>query len=154
MTPPAALEAAFRRIADTRMQGLPICNDALQVQAVGFRPWQGNLLGVLLTPWAMNLVLLPQTDPTYRRLRVGECQRWRLPAAALDFMAGEEPDCGSYQACSLFSPAFEFADQQTAVATAEAVMEALFRSNAPAEAAPAVRVESSRRAFLTGRPGL
>jgi hypothetical protein len=35
----AALEAAFRRIAATRMAGLPMNNAALRVQAVGFRDW-------------------------------------------------------------------------------------------------------------------
>ncbi len=36
-----------------------------------------------------------------------------------------EEGIGRYLMCSLFSPVFEFADQQTAVATAEAVMAGL-----------------------------
>ena len=33
---------------------------------------------------------------------------------------------GDYQACSLFSPVFEFADHDTAVSTAQASLRALF----------------------------
>jgi rubredoxin len=54
LNPAAQLESLFRQIADTRMQGIPILNPALQVQAIGFRQWDGphGLLwvGVLLTP--------------------------------------------------------------------------------------------------------
>ena len=54
-----ALTAAFERIAATRMAGLPMNNPALKVAAVGFQPWaEDYLLGVLITPWAINLVVL------------------------------------------------------------------------------------------------
>ncbi|MCU7925204.1 MAG: [NiFe]-hydrogenase assembly chaperone HybE [Candidatus Thiodiazotropha sp. (ex Dulcina madagascariensis)] len=49
----------------------------------------------------------------------------QLPAGPYEFILGEEAGIGRYQMCSLFSPVFEFADQATAVATAEAVMHAL-----------------------------
>ncbi|MCP3867031.1 MAG: [NiFe]-hydrogenase assembly chaperone HybE [Gammaproteobacteria bacterium] len=41
------------------------------------------------------------------------------------FILGDEKGIGQYMSCSLYSPVFEFADQQMAVATAEAVMEGL-----------------------------
>ena len=58
----ATLERAFRQVAETRMQGVPLLNAALQVQAVGFAPLAdepGVALGVLVTPWFMNLLRLP-----------------------------------------------------------------------------------------------
>ncbi|NJD35693.1 MAG: [NiFe]-hydrogenase assembly chaperone HybE, partial [Betaproteobacteria bacterium] len=43
-----SLEAAFARIARTRMADLPLNNIALRVQAVGFRPYEnGCLAGIL-----------------------------------------------------------------------------------------------------------
>ena len=58
----AQLVDHFRRVHIERMQGMPILNPALEVQAVGFRELEEHLLGVLITPWFMNLVLLPGND--------------------------------------------------------------------------------------------
>ncbi len=119
------LERVFRRIERERLQGLPILNPALQVRAVGFRSWQGHCLGVLITPWFMNLMLLPSEGDDWQELRVGDKQLHQLPSGPYEFILGEEPGVGRYQMCSLFSPVFEFADQESAVATAEAAMQAL-----------------------------
>lgn len=40
----------FRDVAMPRMQGLPIVNPALQVEAVGFERIPDGVLGVLITP--------------------------------------------------------------------------------------------------------
>jgi [NiFe] hydrogenase assembly HybE family chaperone len=119
------LEQVFGRIHQERMLGLPIINPALQVQAVGFRQWQGHRLGVLITPWFMNLMLLPGEDDDWQNLRLGDKQLHQLPSGPYEFILGEEPGIGRYQMCSLFSPVFEFADQETAEATAKAAMTAL-----------------------------
>jgi len=119
------LEQVFRRIERERMQGLPILNPALRVRAVGFRSWQGHCLGVLITPWFMNLMLLPSEGDDWQELRVGDKQLHQLPSGPYEFILGEETGVGRYQMCSLFSPVFEFADQETAEATAEAAMQAL-----------------------------
>ena len=119
------LERQFRAIEQQRMQGLPLLNTALQVKAVGFREWNGHCLGVLITPWFMNLMLLPQEGDSWRELQLGHKQLHQLPSGPYEFILGEEEGVGRYQMCSLFSPVFEFADQETAVATAEAVMQAL-----------------------------
>ena len=55
------LAAAFRNVAKERMAGVPLVNETLSVEAVGFTEWDGRLLGVLVAPWFMNLVLLPGT---------------------------------------------------------------------------------------------
>lgn len=44
------LTTAFRRIAATRMAGLPMNHDGLTVEAVGFRAWEGKRVGVLVLP--------------------------------------------------------------------------------------------------------
>ncbi len=119
------LEWVFRRIQRERMQGLPILNPALQVKAVGFRQWQDHCLGVLITPWFMNLMLLPSEGDGWPELQIGDKQLHQLPSGPYEFILGEEPGVGRYQMCSLFSPVFEFADQATAEATAGAVMDAL-----------------------------
>jgi [NiFe] hydrogenase assembly HybE family chaperone len=122
------LEQVFRRIETERMQGLPILNSALRVSAVGFRQWQGYCLGVLITPWFMNLMLLPNEGDDWQELGIGDKQLHQFPSGPYEFIVGEEPGVGRYQMCSLFSPVFEFADQETAEATAEAAMSALMET--------------------------
>jgi [NiFe] hydrogenase assembly HybE family chaperone len=122
------LELVFARIERERMQGLPILNPALRVKAVGFQQWQGHCLGVLITPWFLNLMLLPSEGDEWQGLNMGDKQLHQLPSGPYEFILGEESGVGRYQMCSLFSPVFEFADQETAEATAEAVMQALMES--------------------------
>lgn len=142
----AALAAAFARIAATRMADLPLNNPALRVAAVGFRPWEdGTEIGVLVTPWALNLVIVSAARDAALRLGADSRRRWEFPSGGYDFLGGEEPECGAFQFCSLFSPGFEFRDQASAVETAEAIMDALFLESEPD---PAIARDSAR---LAGR---
>jgi [NiFe] hydrogenase assembly HybE family chaperone len=119
------LEKYYRQVMETRMQGLPVLNPRLEVQAVGFREWQGHCLGVMITPWFMNLMLLPGEGEGWERLWPGGKQIHPMPSGPYEFVAGEDEGIGQHQICSLFSPMFEFADQATAVMTAESVLEAV-----------------------------
>lgn len=121
----AGLEAEFTRIQRERMADVPVLNPALQVQAVGFTDWGGYCLGVLITPWFMNLMLLPQHDDEWAQLPAGTSISQRFPSGNYEFILGEEERIGRYLMCSLFSPVFEFQDQAAAVVTAEAVLEGL-----------------------------
>lgn len=156
-----SISQAFNRIRQTRMAGLPFLNPALQVEAVGFRPWQNRVLGVLLTPWAMNLVVLPGNDTGFRALGADVQHTWAFPSGDYDFMGGEEVECGPFHFCSLFSPMADFADQGAARATAEAALDALFQQDeeslakAREQQRQAAQLEGksaplSRRGFLTG----
>jgi [NiFe] hydrogenase assembly HybE family chaperone len=121
----AALVQAFAAIHRERMQDMPILNRVLEVEAVGFMPWQGHLLGVLITPWFMNLTLLPGEQDDWSSLRIGQKTLHAFPSGHYEFMVGIAPGSGVYQSRALFSPVFEFADQEGARATAAAVMRAL-----------------------------
>ncbi len=161
VNPAAALAAAFRRIERERMAGVPLLNPALQVQAVDFAPWQGHWLGALLTPWFLNLVLVPgvgESARPWRTARDGERVHHRFGAGDFAFLGGAEPEVGEFQTCSLISPMSGFADQATAVATARAALrmlqveqpaamlaDGLPEPQAPQEARP------SRRALFMGR---
>jgi [NiFe] hydrogenase assembly HybE family chaperone len=147
---------AFEFIGRTRMAGVPVLNPALRVQAVAFAAQkhagdeEGGALGVLVTPWFMNLIWLAASDATTPP--VGETTLRVIGGQALEFIAAHDDATGRYELCSLYSPMFEFHDQATACATAEAVLDALRQppalpapASAPREAAPA------RRAFLLGR---
>lgn len=141
-----AIEAAFERIAGTRMAGLPLNNPALRVAAVGFRTLdESHRVGVLITPWAINLVLLGERSSRDLYLTADRRRTWDFPSGSYEFMGGEEPECGPYQFCSLFSPAFEFPDQDSAVLAASQIMAELF------VATPAGTAEQGEKARLAGR---
>ena len=144
------LEETFEMIRRERMADVPILNDALRVEAVEFRDWRGDCLGVLVTPWFMNLMLLRTGDQDEPQLPVGSKVVHTLPSGDYEFIVGEEPGIGRFEMCSLFSPMFEFADQATAVATARAVMAEIIREAEPKEKKNVQR-QLSRRDLLRGR---
>lgn len=156
----SALETLFRQIADTRMAGLPVINRALRVEAVGFEPCASEpdlpaaVSGVLVTPWFMNLVRLPLVREDDAG-RVGVSRRLALGNERFDFIGAHEAAIGTFDACSLFSPMFDFPDHDNAVATARAVLIRLRSAQPDAVAAPREaegEVERpSRRGFLFGR---
>ena len=150
-TPPAPqalcerLEAVFRAVAAGPMAGLPIVNPALGVAVVGLRPWAVGHLGVLVTPWCLNLVYIPapgEAVPEPGRPRVLE-----LPVGDIEFLGAAQPELGPYLAASLFSPMSEFASQDEALAVAWAVLDEVLT---PPTAPPRT---VSRRALLRGLIG-
>ena len=170
-----ALQQRFEHIHATRMADVPVCHPGLQVAALGFEPDADGCgaVGVLLTPWFMNLVWLPLAPPAppvpaaspqaavAAPLAVGASRVRSVGHAAFEFIGAHEDGLGAFEACSLFSPMAEFEDQAAAVATALAVLDHLRQAPtgdtqagderadkpAPAEAVP------PRRAFLLGAGG-
>lgn len=140
-SPAATLEAVFGQIAATRMRDLPLSNPALAVETVGFRRWDpaggreaddGRLwLGILITPWCMNLMLLPAEADALPAVPTAGETVLMLPGGALPFMAGSEEGIGEYRMCSLFSPMELFADREGARATAQSVLDELFPVSEP-----------------------
>lgn len=158
-----ALAFLYQKIATTRMRGIPLLNPALGVEAVGFDQVecgatddpgridkvQAAAIGVLITPWFMNLVWLPLQQLDYTA-RVG-CKFPRyVGSKCFEFIGAHEPEIGGYESCSLFSPVFVFEDHATAVATAWSVLNTLRQSVHPL-AANEVPQAPARRAFLFGR---
>lgn len=123
--PSARLEAGFQVIA-MKMQGLPFFNPALRVEAIAFEPWKHYWLGVMLTPWSMNLLLAPRDAQAWKPLPLGEKRRYLFPAGSFDFIGAYDAAIGEYLICSLFSPLLEFADHETARETARLARGALF----------------------------
>lgn len=170
-SPAAALQARYEHIQQHQMAGVPMLNPALHVRALGFRPWAEHWLGVLVTPWFMNLVLFPRQAEHWHTIGERESRHYVFPAGVFEFIGSHDAVLGDYQACSLFSPMFEFSDQAAAEATAMASLAALFdaatrlgsdvppvETGAPASAGPAPATPApaaagpalSKRDFLFG----
>lgn len=146
------VEAAFAAVRRERMAGVPILNPALAVAAIGTRRWGEDWLTILVTPWCMNILLLPGTPGAWTDGRIGATLRHVLPSGEYSFILGEEPALGRFQMCSLFSPMLQFSDQDAALATAEAVMAELM-TPPPRPAPTSEQNVSRRRLFGLGGDG-
>ncbi|HET9701308.1 MAG TPA: [NiFe]-hydrogenase assembly chaperone HybE [Burkholderiales bacterium] len=158
-SPAPALERAFGRIERERMRDVPILNGALRVEAVGFQPFQGHWIGILVTPWFLNALVLPGTGAAWPARGIGDAQVWALPIGACEFIAGHEEEIGEYHLCSLMSPVLQLEDQEAARSAARAALDTLLAPPAPKEepAGPLKKLEEnvgkpmSKREFLSGR---
>ena len=140
----ADLVARYEAIYEERMRDLPIVNPVLAVEAVGFEQWDDQDLGVLITPWFMNLVLLPDSQ-RLADLPQGERVECRFPSGPCELTVYQDEELGSYLAAVLFRTVTDFPDQDIARAVAE---EALANMLAEPSAEEADKV--SRRGLLTG----
>ncbi|EJW11487.1 Rubredoxin [Rhodovulum sp. PH10] len=150
----ARLVSAYREVART-MRDLPVYNPRLDVEAVGFRLHDGHALGVLVTPWFMNIVLVAREGgPPLPDAALGAFRTVDFPAGRVSLLVGEVFGFGRLDTASLFSPMAGFDDPATARETAAAALLALFRPagrgvEAPEETRPAKTPD--RRALLFGR---
>ena len=108
-----ALLAAYRA-AEPALRGTPLHNPRLGLAALGFRPWADGSAGVVLTPWFMNLTLLPCLPAAWDSLAEGVEVERSLPGGDFPFLAATVPGVGRVLTCSLFSPMDVFADAEAA----------------------------------------
>ena len=136
----------FRFIYEERMRDLPIVNPRLEVEAVGFDRWEDQDLGVLITPWFMNLVLLPDAEAFGDRLQ-GDLIDCEFPSVNCELTVCHDEQLGTYLAAVLFRTVVDFPDQETARAIAEdALANILVEPDAEAG-------DISRRDLLRGLQG-
>jgi len=143
-----ALAARYREIEAAAMRDAPICNAALQVKAIGFREFEGFAVGIILTPWFINLVAA-QTPPSAAPALPPGPFRISLPAGSIEFTVAELEGFGRLASCSLFSPLSEFPDQETACAVAQEALDAAFDPGLHVRK-PEPRPPLDRRALLGG----
>ena len=145
-TASAALEAHFRKIHAERMRDMPLLNHSLDVCAVGFQAFDTHAVGVLITPWFMNLVMLPGTAE-WSGLAQGSVVKIAFPGSEIEFNVSQDDEFGTHLGAALFSSVADFPDQETAVAIAEEILNHLFRPSDEKMAAEAPTV--NRRELLT-----
>ncbi|GAA0425602.1 hypothetical protein GCM10009133_37710 [Cocleimonas flava] len=120
------LEETFRKIQNTRMKGVPVINKHLNVKTVDFQEWNNYHLGILITPWFMNLMLFQKSgDANTTSLKTGSVTQHTFPSGSYEFVSGFEEEIGHYQSCSLFSPMLEFENQEAAEIVASEALKAI-----------------------------
>ncbi len=135
------LEGVFTAIQNERMAGIPLLNLELRVEAVGFSEFEGRPLGVLITPWLMNLVLFPAENEDWSRLEVGGRKSHEFPSGPRDFVVNAFDGLGICQTQALYSPMFGFKAQESARLMARRIMDGLMVFKAPEERLDEKRLE-------------
>mgnify|MGYP001814253966 CR=1 FL=1 len=156
------LVARFQQIGVERIFGLPIYNDALNVEAVEFQSCDGGLIGVLITPWFMNIMLLPEDTSPWQTQELGVKVKYKLDSGEHEFVIGEDEEVGRYLFRTVTSPTHCYKKQIAAINSGKKALSALlappekekeeipansqqveFTSNTPEE-----KHNSGRREFL------
>ncbi|MEO5338591.1 MAG: [NiFe]-hydrogenase assembly chaperone HybE [Magnetospirillum sp. WYHS-4] len=158
----AALVERFRAIGEANMKTLPIYNDRIEVEAVGFAPVAEGVLGALITPWFLNLMLLPAMPRPWEPGRIGAKRTVGLPGGDLAFTVAGDEVVGYYESYSIRSPMQGVNGNVAARFLAEAALAKALTPPKPEDSAlpeaPACErshgdVDSARRNFLRGRFG-
>ncbi|MGV6475817.1 [NiFe]-hydrogenase assembly chaperone HybE [Azotobacter vinelandii] len=137
-----AIEAHYR-VAGARMAGLPVYNPALTVELLGWRAVEGvGALGVLITPWCMNLFWQPPADAELPAS--GERAVLSLPSGDYECTLHEDERLGRHASASLCSPMQDFPGQAEARAMAGEVLRLIL-------AVPEAGSEPSRSGLLSRR---
>ena len=121
----------FEHILQENMQGIPILNNKLQVQTLGFQRFDGRIIGVIITPWLMNLIMLPNEKDDWSGLELGKKMPIKFPSTSYKFMVNEIDGIGKCKTHSLYSPMREFSSQEHAVKVARDFMNDLIVEREP-----------------------
>ena len=143
----ADLVQFFACVYRERMRDLPIVNSRLDVEAVGFTHVGEHRLGVLITPWFMNLMILPGNDEWHDSPQ-GATATITLPDGDYEFTVSRDDTLGVYITAVLFRTVADFPDQTTARAIAAEVIHELLTAREVPQESP-VTPTMNRRAFLT-----
>jgi [NiFe] hydrogenase assembly HybE family chaperone len=141
----------YRKVYEERFRGLPIINPDLDVEAVGFRRLDEHEFGALITPWFINLVLLPGTDRWQDRAQGSRCSI-ELPGGKVDFTVSHDEELGTTLSAAMFGTVTDFPDQALARDVAAETLRMLFSAEQASESATSKTM--SRRQLLRnlGKP--
>ena len=101
--PAPRLVAQYERIAREQMAELPFYHATMPIAAECVL-FEGQWLGVVLTPWMLSVVVLPGPEQLWPQRKSAERIALALPCGSMTFMVGELPETGQLLACSLMSP--------------------------------------------------
>ncbi len=115
----AQLEQTFHKIHLENMLGIPILNPHIQVQALGFQEFEGRVLGIIITPWLMNVVLLPAAGEDWSTMQLGDKRPHKFASRTYKFMLNDIDGIGLCQTHSLYSPMRDFSSHEQALGVAQ-----------------------------------
>lgn len=130
--PSPSIQAWFSNVHRERMAGLPFLNEHLEVEVLGMQRVAGDWLGVLITPWSIQLLLAPGGGDLWRDVAAGCRCRVELPLGELWFLADAgEAGLQAYQYCPLTTSVESFGDMASAREFARDALDAALSAPRP-----------------------
>lgn len=135
--PAPKMLAMYRRIWETTMRDLDFVNRALEVDIAGFRRHRGDWVGAVVSPWFVNLYVLPGGGELWCDLGAGERVKLPFPVGELEFIADYDPAAEVPAAlyCPLLAPVTALKSQDEALRMAMDALQTLFTPAVPTTAA-------------------
>ena len=130
------VEQAFNRVHRESMQSIPILNPRINVQTLGFQYYQERIVGIVITPWLMNIILLPCEEDDWSGEVLGRKEIHAFPSKTYIFLLNEIEGIGYCQTHSLHSPMNEFANHEHAVRVAQDFIDQLMTDSGPVDEDP------------------
>lgn len=133
----------------------------ISVDIAGFRRYQGDWVGAVVTPWFIHLLLLPGGGELWRPLAAGEILRVGFPGGDLEFVVEHavDADLPAHAFATVIAPLDALAGQEAALASAMQALQLIFEpaqvavTDSETSPAPAAAVLDRRGFFrrLAGR---
>lgn len=151
--PSAFLVAHYQELWEQGELEMAAINPALAIEAVGFVRYQGDWLGVIVTPWFLRLFLMPGGGSLWGDIPVGQTRYLSLPGESMPFVADAASQFGPFQYATLLEPTSLIADMAAARRMALRVMQKFGYDEPAPEATPTAEVPApaagvSRRGFF------
>lgn len=149
----------FTSIGEKSMHDMPLYNHAIGYHATEFEVFNEYWIGLLVTPWFLNLMAFPAKTSTQKHIEqqmVGEKCHIALPSGRFEFIKGYNDELESYFSCSLLSPVFELNSKEHAVETLNLALSEIMTPIEPDEhqvvnSSQVLEEQAvSRRDFITG----
>lgn len=151
--PSVVLAAHYERLWAARMNELPFVNRALAVEVAGFRRCAGDWVGVVITPWFLNLFLISGGGRLWGDIPAGARRYVDLPCGTLQFIADVDPDIGPYQYCPLVAPVGLLPDMASARHAAADALATVLAQPAATESTASAGVDRDETAKAVSRRG-
>ena len=104
----AALLDMFRE-GEAHLRDLPLYNPVVTIEAIGFQGVGSDaVIGVVITPWFMNLVRLPLMRKPFDGDALEQAVMVALPCGERKFAMNGDDNVGLFDALSLHSPVLAF----------------------------------------------
>lgn len=146
--PQTFLETHFKSVHKDEMDDLKLCNKNVHVEGIGFHLHDNHWIGIMITPWFLNLMIIPQSGQPWPELTEGRGKDIVLefPCGNLKFAPRIDPVIGSHLCCLLASPLNDYKTHDEVVSIAHQVLADLQRIPMKAVEEP---VSLSRRSLFT-----
>lgn len=141
-----ALLEVYREAAG-RMAELPLCNPALEVVLPQWREVAGAKVGVLITPWCLNLIWLADDELPPK----GESCTLTLDSGEYQGVVAWHERLGRYGSASLVSDMSIFESQEEVESLAAEIAELIFAVPTPDSVQVGADVQSPQRRALFRR---